>query len=45
MKLIIMSASLCALERQNGRTYVPGVCNDGYAPLGQIFSYPGTRKL
>ena len=45
MELIIMRTSLCALERQKGRTYVPGVCNYGYAPLSQIFSYPGGRKL
>ena len=45
MELIIMGASLCALERQKGWTYVPGVCNYGYAPLSQIFSYPGSRKL
>ena len=40
-----MRTSLCALERQKGRTCVPGVCNYGYAPLSQIFSYPGSRKL
>ena len=40
MKLIIMRTSLCALERQKGRTYVPAVWNYGYAPLSQIFSYP-----
>ena len=45
MELIIMRTSLCALERQKGPTYVPGVCNYGYAPLSQIFSYPGSRKL
>ena len=45
MKLIIMRTSLCVLEIQKGRTYVPGVCNYGYAPLSQIFSYPGSRKL
>ena len=35
MKLIIMRTSLCALEIPKGRTYVPGVCNYGYAPLSQ----------
>ena len=45
MKLIIMRTLLCALERQKGRTSVPGVCNYGYAALSQIFSYPGSRKL
>ena len=45
MTLIIMRTSLCALERQKGRTYVPGVCNYGYAPLSQIFIYPRSRKL
>ena len=45
MKLIIMRTSLCAFERQKGRTYVPGVCSYIYAPLSQIFSYPGSRKL
>ena len=43
MKLIIMRTSLCALETQKGRAYVPGVCNYGYAPLSQIFSYLGSR--
>ena len=38
MELIIMRTSLCALERQKGWTYVPGVCNYGSAPLSQIFS-------
>ena len=45
MKLIIIRTSLCALEIQKGRTYVPGMCNYGYAPLSQIPSYPGSRKL
>ena len=45
MKYIIMRTSLCAIERQKGRTYVPGVCNYGYASLSQIFNYPGGRKL
>ena len=42
MKFIIMRTSLCAIERQKGRTYVPGVCNYGYASLSQIFNYPGS---
>ena len=33
---IIIGTSLCVLERQNERTNVPGVCNDGYAPQSQI---------